>query len=207
MVADRMKRRYFHNLRLRSSVSPLIPSEITNNLGEAHLESNMALFRWRLAGKERDMDNQKVDYTYRYGNAEIDIQLKSRNLDLEYKNWQWVIFPSDKELDKKFYAAPHTFLFLVGIKLVFEGSRFHQEVIQDKFPQIALIPGNEVVRYFAEKSLNSGVITLSLTKLLERKDPYWNDYFGEKNIYKTLIDTWKQQEEEAKFLEQKRSQK
>jgi hypothetical protein len=128
-------------------------------------------------------------------------------MNLRYENWNWEIIPKNKELDKNFYDEAHTFLFLIGIKLEKKGSKIHKEVISDQLPQVALIPGKVVVKYFTEESPNSRAITLSLKKLLEKKYPYWNDYFGEKNIYKTLTDNWKKQEEEEKLLERERSQK
>jgi hypothetical protein len=193
--------------KFRRVADPLSLSETTNHVGEAHLESTMARFHWRLSGKTEDMDNQKVDYTYRLGKAEIEIQLKSRNIDLDSKNWQWVIYPSDKEIDKKFYDAAYTFLCLVGIKIVENEDGFYEEFIDGNFPQIALIPGKDVVKYFTDKSLKTGVMSVSLNTLLAKNHPFFKDYFGENNIQKMLVNTQNQQEEEAEHMEQLRRQK
>ena len=88
------------------------------------------------------MDYRKVDFKSYFGNAEIEIQLKTRNFTKGAKNWCWVIFSKkDGELYKKFYDQSHTFLFLVGVKYLQDEGRLHEVLIDRELPQVALIPG------------------------------------------------------------------
>lgn len=189
-LLTRMKKEVAHDLKFqghkevfRAFVDLLSDKEVTNNLGESFLESTMTMLRWRFGGKTRDMDNEKVDYIYRLNNHSIDIQLKSASFGLRGKSWKWRIFKSNEELDLDFYDQTDTFLALVGLKILsLENGRFYKEVLDSQFPQIALIPGKDIVQYFSKKS----VINVSSDKLLKHECPYWNNYFGIDNINKAL---------------------
>jgi hypothetical protein len=194
-----------HRILFRKSFEPLEKSEVTDNIGECRLQSVMAGLGWRFVGHTRDSDNQKVDYVYRLGNAEIDIQLKSSRLNLKKETWDWEIFDDEAVLDMKFYDRAYTFLFLAGIKLENIEGEASLEFASRHLPQVALIPGKVVVKYFKEKTV-SNRISLSMKSLKDKKYPIWNDYFGVKNIYKLLVKTKMKQEEEEEFLERRRKE-
>ena len=105
----------------RNKDRPLLQDEITNRIGEKYLEKTFALLLWRTQSNtgNEDKDHEGVDYIYGFGHTRIDIQLKSANLGLKYKNWTWHIADSYKEL-KGFYDEIGTFLFLVGVQIFFE---------------------------------------------------------------------------------------
>jgi hypothetical protein len=200
-----MKIRRHHPLMFRKPFKPLEKSEATDDIGECRLQSVMAGLGWRFVGHTKDSDNQGVDYVYRLGTAEIDIQLKSSRLNLKRETWDWKVFSGKKRLDMKFYDRAYTFLFLAGIKLVnFEDDAF-MEIASYDLPQVALIPGKVVVKYFTNKT-SSNRISLSLESLTEEKKPFWKDFLGVENIYKLLVETKIKQEEEEEFLEKRRKE-
>lgn len=90
-----MERRIRDDIKYRKNVTMLSIAEITNILGESQMACTLAKFGWR-ASKGRDMDAQKVDFTYRSGKAIIDIQLKSSNLN-KYNRWNWLIYKKGRK--------------------------------------------------------------------------------------------------------------
>jgi hypothetical protein len=163
--------------------------------------------------KSEQMDNQKVDSTFRLGRAEIDIQLKSSKL--KAGRWNWNVFSprvNRREKEIEFYKQPYDFLFLAG--LYFEEidsldptDSIKYAVKRAEIQRFALIPGKVVLDYFAEKSPHARVLSLSRKKLLEGKYLELNEYFGTGKICSLLENTKKQQEEEQEFLEARRERK
>jgi hypothetical protein len=187
-------------IRCRKPVGLLSKKEITDALGTANMKMTMAKFGWRLS-ESKQMDNEKVDCTYRAGVAIIDIQLKSSDLNKKGK-WNWNITKTKgKEKEMAFYDRPFDFLFLVGVQLEEEYMHYYTEV-GPAF--IALIPGRIVIENFSKKTAKHLVLSLPKDEL--SKDP-WKNYFGLENISMNLEKTKKQQEKEEELLEETRKNK
>jgi hypothetical protein len=211
----------------RNKDRPLLQDEVTNRIGEKYLEKSMALLLWRQESNpgNKDKDHEGVDYIYSFGHTRIGIQLKSANLDLKHRNWTWHIADSYEELDG-FYDEIGTFLFLVGVKIFFEGGRFKEtregsfqekekgQKLEYKYelPQIALIPGQSIMKFF-EKSKGKLDLHISPRKLRlgkydkSRPGKYnnWNDYLGEDNIHRIMLSESQIQEKEYAQQKENRS--
>lgn len=160
----------------------------------------MALFGWTAFRAPRQLDNRKIDFVCRYKHALIEVQLKSRNLNLKpYNNWCWNVCEKDKELYKEFYDQRHTFLCVVGLKIFNRDNLSFEEVVNDEFPQIAFVPGREVTKYFDARKTKT--LRISLGKLKKGKHQ-WSRYFGEENICRTLFLDQTAQEKENKILDE-----
>ena len=184
------------NWMLRPRLPHLTKAQLTNKIGVNTLDTIMTIMGWKGGPNGKELDDDKLDCTYRKLRTIIDIQLKSRSLAEKRKCWGWEIIAEKQKIDKSFYDNRFSFLALVGIKLdaIFEDKT-------EKFPQVALIPGKAVVKYFTEIAPKSRIITLYLKKLLEGNYPEWNCYFGENNIRKLLAETLFKGEEEEDRLE------
>jgi hypothetical protein len=214
-----MRKNIFKDIEFRNRDKPLGIEEVTNRIGEAHLEKTMALLRWRQESNpsNRDKDHEGVDYTYSYGHARIQIQLKSKNFDLQHNNWSWHISDSYEDF-KGFYDEIGTFLFLVGINIFLEKD-IYREIKEGKFqykkkrqllerkhelPIVSLIPGEKIMKFF-EKSKGLINLHISQRKLILEQYNQWNDYFGENKIQDKLRSEWECQEKEYKTQMENRS--
>jgi hypothetical protein len=183
----------------RTSSKPLEICEVTNRIGEVVLEATMTKLGWRCVGKKGDLDGHKVDYTYRKDKTEIDIQLKSKNIGKQ-RRWAFDIFKKGEKLDLNFYGEPGGFLFLVAPQIERKGQTF----IEIQPPQIALIPGEAVVKHFEEASEGARQITFYELKL-SNGEYKWSRYFGIDNIEDLLAEESRRQEDE--ILKKRRQQK
>jgi hypothetical protein len=182
--------------KFRQNISQLSEAETTDTLGTLHMAFTMTKFGWR-DNQSKQMDNQKVDATYRAGLASIDIQLKSSNF--KGKRWNWNIAKNKyKEKEIAFYKEPFDFLFLVGLELERDAKLGYLEISP---PQLALIPGKVVLKHFEGRPAKHLVLGLSKSELSE--DP-WRKYFGIENISKILEKTKKDQEKEEELLKETR---
>lgn len=185
-------------LKGRQCVATLDPKELTNLLGENYMSITMAMQGWR-SSSGKQMDDQKVDCTYRLGVASIDVQLKSTRLI--GGSWHWHVFSSKsskKESEQDFYKAPHTFLFLTGIEIENNGS----SPIVGSEPTTALIPGREVIKYFVNRP-RGRVISLSKNKLL-RGESELARFFFQENITAVLEESKREQESEEELNKKRR---
>lgn len=120
---------------------------------------------------------------------------------MEHGNCTWRLANSFEEL-KGFYDEIGTFLFLVGTKISLDGTRYYEHKFlkfsehQDgkskvsvcKLPQLALIPGESVMKFF-ENTEGSIDLHISPRKLMQKGYESWNCYFGETKIHETLFIT------------------
>ncbi len=195
-----MNRGRLKTIKGRSRFKPLTSADITDTLGEDHFRSTMAVLGWATFQASRQSDNRKIDLICRYEHALIEVQLKSKDYNEESKNWSWGdLFEEKEESYMRFYDQRHTFLCLVGVnvKNIYDGP-YHQKVIEGEFPQIALIPGRDLIEYFKAKGTKS--ISIVLEKL-KTESHELSKYFGEENIHKILIKEWDDQEKENKILD------